>query len=793
TARKQTGSFYTPREIVNYMVDESLIAYLKNNVDDEPGLRKLFSYGDYDGENPFNEKETNILLKAIDNCKILDPACGSGAFPMGVLQKMIHILHKLDPNNSKWFKIVVENFPTYMQDEVRKKLAKENWNYVRKLGIIQQCIYGVDIQPIATQIAKLRFFISLLVDQKEKPGEENRGFEPLPNLDFKIVTANTLIPAPTSDEVTTGLFTGQVDTFFEEFDTLTGLFFSKSDPQEKKELKNKITRIIKKKCEQKIKEIESKYEHTDEKASKALKEKYKKFIEEKEREVKLWKSYPNLFKYASVEFFEPKYFFPKLNKGFNILIGNPPYLSISKCPDKELLSSLDYKTYEATGDMYSLFYERGSYLMPKNGVLCYITSRQWINANYGASTRKFFAEMTNPMKLIDFGKAKIFESATVFVNIMIYSNDFNQNQLKACLIKEDFDIYNGTLYDYFTDHNISLTNLNEKVWKITEIQIDNITQKIESIGTPLLKWDSIGFYRGITSGLNVAFHINEDRKNELVLEDPRNKEIIKPLLRGKDIKRYNYTFENWYIINTHNGIKELHIKPINARKDYPSIFKHLEKYKNDLQDRDDQGVHWSNLRNCAFLGEFEKEKIVWLEISDKANYAFDINSMYLTNSAYFMSGKYLKYILSVLNSKLSDFYFNQITAKIAGGRKRYTKQYVEQIPIKIIQKEEQEPFNKIVDIILFTKSKAHDTTFFESLIDAMVYELYFPEEIKVADSEIIKHIVDLPELKENWSDKKKIEVIDSVYKELSDPSHPVSIAMAKMQEIEEVKIIEGRV
>jgi hypothetical protein len=297
TARKQTGSFYTPREIVNYMVDESLIAYLKNHVDDETRLRNLFSYEGYDGDNPFNKKETDTLLKAIDNCKILDPACGSGAFPMGVLQKMIHILHKLDPDNAKWFEMVISNFPAYMQPEVRKKLEKENWNYVRKLGIIQQCIYGVDIQPVATQIAKLRFFISLLVDQKEKSGEDNRGYEPLPNLDFKIVTANTLIPAPTSDEETTGLFAGQSDPFFEEFDKLTGLFFNTSNPEDKKELKNQIIRIIKKKCDQKIKVIESKYEHSDEKASKALKEKYRKFIEEKEREIKLWKSYPNLFKY----------------------------------------------------------------------------------------------------------------------------------------------------------------------------------------------------------------------------------------------------------------------------------------------------------------------------------------------------------------------------------------------------------------------------------------------------------------------------------------------------------------
>jgi hypothetical protein len=410
------------------MVDESLIAYFKNHVDDEPRLRKLFSYEERDCENPFNKAESKILLKAIDNCKILDPACGSGAFPMGVLQKMIHILHKLDPDNSQWFEMVISNFPAYMQPEVRKKLEKENWNYIRKLGIIQQCIYGVDIQPIATQIAKLRFFISLLVDQREKPGEDNRGYEPLPNLDFKIVTANTLIPAPASDEVTTGLFAGQADPFFDEFDKLTGLYFSKSDPVDKKDLKNQITRIIRKKCDQKIKEIESKYEHTDEKASKALKEKHRKFIEEKEREVKLWKSYPNLFKYESVGFFEPRYFFPKAKDGFDVIIGNPPYVEAKKLKDISQILRLYYSTYSGTADLYVYFYEKAIKCLRENGTLVFITSNKFIKTSYGENLRRYFTGFTIN-GIIDFTYVHVFEALVASCVFSITAKNPNSNNI----------------------------------------------------------------------------------------------------------------------------------------------------------------------------------------------------------------------------------------------------------------------------------------------------------------------------------------------------------------------------
>ena len=246
------------------------------------------------------------------------------------------------------------------------------------------------------------------------------------------------------------------------------------------------------------------------------------------------------------------------------------------------------------------------------------------------------------------------------------------------------------------------------------------------------------------------------------------------------------------MLNTHNGIREIALEPINVKRDYPSIYNYLNQWKEELVARQDKGEHWTNLRNCAFLDEFEKQKIVWIEISDRANYALDTKGFYLTNSAYFLSGENLKYLVSVLNSSVSDYYFFQITAKIAGGRKRYTKQYVEQIPIPLITKQEQLPYEQLVDYVILAKSKADDIVFkfFESLLDAIVFELYFPEEIKSAGKEILKHLGDLKPITDEMSEEKKLAIIQSEFERLYDPNHPVRFAIETLDSVEEVRIIK---
>ena len=702
----------------------------------EERLRQLFSFEESTESNPFDPDETKALIMAIDDCKILDPACGSGAFPMGALQKMTHILHKLDPENKIWFDMVISNLPAYMQAEARKKLEKENWNYVRKLGIIQQCLYGVDIQPIAIQISKLRFFISLLVDQQPKPGEPNMGYEPLPNLDFKLVAANTLIGAPENDA--TKVYAKGAP---ERFETLSNEYFSAVSERKteiKEELKKTIRRIVEanqRVIGQWMEKIRKEYNS----ASTAKRKQNQQKLDEFQQDLDRWSTFTNLYKNESVAFFETKYFFPQVKEGFDVVIGNPPYIAFQRMDSKakDALQKQRFKTFENTGDIYALFYEKGIDLLKENGLLVYITSRQWMQASYGKSLRKYLSTEVNPIQLIDFGQVRIFEGATVFVNTLLLSKKESNKSMYACLIPQDYNLDSGSLCSYFLKNKLKIADLGERTWAVSNENA--INSKIEKVGFLLREWENIGFFRGITSGLNDVFYVDENTRKQFINHDQSSDFILKPLLRGKDIKRYHYDYKDWYIINTHNGLRENGLPRIDVVNDYPVIYEYLKQWQPELEKRLDQGDHWTNLRNCAFLLEFEKPKIVWIEISDRANYAYDDKGMYLTNSAYFLTSKSedvsLKYLLAILNSKVSDFYFSQKTARIAGGRMRYTKQYVEQVPIPKIEMNQQMPFITLVDQILTTRqSNPHaDTTALENRIDELVFKLYglTYEEVKV--------------------------------------------------------------
>ncbi len=908
TARKQTGSFYTPREVVSFMVDESLLIYLKNclldafpekiiNVktqfvlfgdhnsdpqqysnktvnnrwvgkesDLENKLRELFQ--EFSSDNPFNPYETDILLTAIDNCKILDPACGSGAFPMGVLQRMVAVLQKLDPANKEWRKLQkekairdVETVLSISDREERQqqllsieKVFSENASdYGRKLFLIKNCIYGVDIQPIAVQISKLRFFISLVCDQSTDTLEQKLNIRPLPNLETKFVCADTLIGLNKMEGM--DLHDPEISKLIRELRNTRFEHFSVTRKDKKRDIREKdkiirrnIATLIKanyRSWEDDLKdrlshlelslstghssisrkwvqEQEGRIENIFGAEAKILKDdvsaydnsKLKTYLVMKQKEIDNLKSLLEMPKQrfdemiadfniydqvSTAKWFDPEWMFGVLG-GFNIIIGNPPYIAIQRINTsiKNNVTSQNYSTFENTGDIYALFYERGIQLLCKGGLLAYITSRQWMQAAYGKSLRKFLSTQCNPIQLIDFGQVKIFEGATVFVNIIIIENNLNKNTLLACLLPVDYNLEHNDLKTFFSQNSQLITNITETNWVISNLS--ELNRQILKKGKQLFKFlelKELEFSRGITSGLNEAFHIDSQIKQYLIEQDPNNINIIEPLLRGKDIKRYAYDFQNIFIINTHNGVREFNILPINVKKDYPTIYKYLSGWKRELKERQDQGNHWSNLRNCAFLLEFSKPKIVWIEISDRANFAYDDKGMFLTNSAYFITSNSktlnLKYLLAVLNSKISDFYFSQITARIAGGRMRYTKQYVEQIPIPVIDIERQIPFITVVDYILCLKSVELSNSidksmslFFEKVLDLAVFELFFMEEMRKAGYSIFKYIEKFPDMKSNVS----LDAIRLVYNDINNQNHPIRNAVSLLKNHEPFKTIE---
>jgi hypothetical protein len=423
TARKQTGSFYTPREIVNYMVDESLIAYFKGKTDiEEEKIRTLFQYTDEDHN--LTSSQVEELVNALYECKILDPACGSGAFPMGILQKLVHILQKADPDNKNWEKVQKEKAEIELQRalDIEDKKDRENRlmeisnafdvtkntpDYARKLYLIENCIYGVDIQPIATQISKLRFFISLVVDQKNNTSDENFGIIPLPNLETKFVTANTLIGINRP--------TGQL---------------SLSNTDEIKKLQEELRVCRHKIFSAKTKKTKQKYRQLDKEKRLAIANELKENGWNNTDADKLasWDPYNQN---ASSPFFDPEWMFGLQRKNgglnsaeegyFDVVIANPPYVVMP--------SNNPYWTYKTFSslELYAYFFEKGITLLTKDGVISYITASLYLKGMKFVNLRTFIETYTKPISLKLVGD-DVFENVKMPTAIFIAVNDANENE-----------------------------------------------------------------------------------------------------------------------------------------------------------------------------------------------------------------------------------------------------------------------------------------------------------------------------------------------------------------------------
>jgi hypothetical protein len=456
------------------------------------------------------------------------------------------------------------------------------------------------------------------------------------------------------------------------------------------------------------------------------------------REIKDNKIYENAFEW--------RFEFPEVLDdngdyvGFDVVIGNPPYVGLqSMSTDSHALSKLGYSTYNKTGDLYVLFCEKGNHIIKQNGNLSFIIPNKWMSAGYGKNLRNFLLENTNPTKIIDFQKVFVFDEAVVFVCILEFKKECFKDQLRAVTIKNKGQLLN--FETVFNEDSIKLNNLDNSGWDIADASSSLINEKMERIGTPLKNWEGIGFFRGLTTGYNSAFVIDKKESENIIQHEPQSQKLIKHLLRGRNIKRFKYEYDNIHMlfIPWHFPLQDdisitnsSEIAEIKFQEEYPIAYKHLLKYEKELRNRNkaETGIRyeWYALQRygASYSHLFEEDKIIWMEISDKANYAYDENRMYLTNSAYFITGHSLQYLLAILNSKLCDFYFFQKTAKIAGGRKRYTKQYVEQNPIPILSQEEQKPFIHWVEKILESKKEnpAADTSSLEAEIDQLVYRLY---------------------------------------------------------------------
>lgn len=568
TARNQSGSFYTPREIVGYMVDESLIAYLG----DTPFHRSLFAQNfKYE---PERTSEYNEIARKLKSVKVIDPACGSGAFPMGMLNRMIDILQRIEPDEN---------------------------TYAQKLTIIENCLYGSDIQSIAVQITKLRFFISLICDCEKDPSKPNFGIPTLPNLETKFVAANSLIGKKRN--VQSNLFENpEIKPTKEALTEIRHEHFMAKSAVTKRRLREQDQNL-----REKLASLLA--ENND-------------FAPEDAKQLASWNPYDQN---TVSRFFDPEWMFGLSDNPFDIVIGNPPYIQLQNNSGELAILYADcgYKTYARTGDIYCLFYERGWQLLKDGGHLCYITSNKWMRAGYGEKTRDFLSHNTDPQLLIDFAGVKIFESATVDTNILLFSKNKNQHKtLCAVTNKQNKDSVRN-LSVFVQQEGVDCDFSSSESWVILSPIEQSIKRKIEAVGTPLKDWD-IQINYGIKTGFNDAFIISTEKRNEILAncqtedEYTRTDELIRPILRGRDIKRYGYNWADLWLIATfpsrHYDIEA-----------FPSVKKHLLSYGKERLEQTGK----TYAVNGEKIKARKKTNNKWFETQDSISYWVELIQLFL--------------------------------------------------------------------------------------------------------------------------------------------------------------------
>lgn len=722
TARKQTGSYYTPREIVDYMVDESLVASLAqhcppadNDIDFwKERLNYLLDYEDAfdDASELFGEDEKEDLVRAIAGIKLIDPAVGSGAFPMGALHKLTLALRRLDPDNQRWESLQKElsgkrataAFDTRDQAERNAELEEisatfekyRDSDFGRKLYLIQNSIYGVDIQPIACQIARLRFFISLAIEQE--PGGEitdNYGIKPLPNLETRFVAANTLLRLDTSG-MQMNLTTPEVTQLQEELNANRERHFHATTRQKKKvcrdhdrELRDKLATAL-----QKVVGLP---------AADAA-------------NISGWDPYDQN---AQAEWFDAGYMFG-VTEGFDLVIGNPPYIQLSKDGGKlrKLYEDAGYATFASTGDIYLLFFEKGCRMLESDrGYLSYITSNSWLKAEYGKPLRRYLSERHTPLRLLEMGK-DIFENAIVDTSILMVRS----GKSSACGLAVDMDRLSDKHFPPEKSVWGQLRVDGEKHWIALSPTERKIIDKIEAAGPSLKEWD-ISIKYGIKTGYNPAFVINREIREAIIAENPKAKEILKRVMRGKDIQRYQARWADHWLIDTHNGYGC--VPPVDVN-DYRSVKRHLDKFYSRLVRRKDQGVTPYNLRDCAYHEEFTKPKLFWRRVASEGMVAYVQDEYQCVNAVYMLRGDSLKYLCAVLNSKLVGWYMRRSLPTSGTGTFHWEKVHVERLPVPKLPVSDQNQFNNLVERILAAKGADPDADIveLERKIDWLVYELY---------------------------------------------------------------------
>lgn len=708
--RKSKGAFYTPREIVHYMCRESLIRHLDGALNSRGGyerlgvpqtelfgprdlakpdgrmelmaasgpvpvpvsdIRLLVCRGEFGVEHDLKVDEKGRETKAyswklpesiranaeridlaLADIKICDPAIGSGAFPVGMLHEIVRAR---------------ETLTTYLPDD------PERTAYHFKRHAIQESIYGVDIDCGAVDIAKLRLWLSLVVDE-----DDFLSIKPLPNLDYKIVCGNTLFG------VERNLLN---DHLFEELETLKERFFQEINPRQKKEEKTRIERLIR--------QLTDNDERFD-------------------------------FEIYFSEVFHEK-------GGFDVVIANPPYVRQESIKAfKPQLKQSFGNFYCGTADLYTYFYKRGLEILKPVGHLCFIAPNKFMRAGYGEKTRALLAGDATPEIVIDFGDLPIFD-ATTYPSILLIE-------------KAKPEEYAKTLVATFTDpsqlerldetlaavgFSMPIAALKPEGWTLERSDVLALMEKLRKAGKPLGEYAEGRFYRGVLTGLNEAFVIDEATRKQLIGEDPKSADLIKPWLRGRDIRKWKAEWAGLYLITIASSANqdwpwskeraEAKARSLFA-KAYPAIHRHLSLREDKLRIRDDQGKFWWELRACVYWEEFERPKLVYQEIATFQSFGYAEDGLVCNNKCFLIPEKN-DFLLGLLNCKATWWFLGNLTSGLVGGARAMQMPYMKQLPIPSTTAAQKAPITERVRKILADPDSLAVPRL-ESEIDDLIYKLY---------------------------------------------------------------------
>jgi hypothetical protein len=668
--RKKKGAFYTPRDIVHYMCQQSLIDHLDTalNVRDlslrppEPQQQDAFGGSspqqgvlageDYNPEVERNhleallrdginwiEHDTRVLngdsskggkydgtyrapdsirehAQTIDailaNVKVCDPAVGSGAFPVGMMQEIVQARRVLN---------------TYLDDGVDRSA------YALKRHAIQETIHGVDIEPSAIDIAQLRLWLSLVVDE-----EDFEHIKPLPNLRYKIVQGDAL------QRMERHVFNNEKE---DRLHQLMNAYVNTAYPSEKERLQEQIDVLLD-----------------------AL-------LDEDEFDFQLY--FGTVFKEKG---------------GFDIVIGNPPYV---RAGAQTTLQKEDFKrhfeTYSGTADLYVYFIERGIQLLRKRGVFCYIVSNKWMRASYGKMLRSWLTKR-DIVELIDFRDTPVFPGTAVYPCILRMHNGQSSNSFRASEIESLSYRKNSTLATKVAQdsYRVERKSLSDEGWALVNSDTQQLLDAISATGMRLLEYISGEIYYGVKTGLNKAFVITQGRRSEIIKADPESASLIHPFLSGKNVSRYEPASSNEYVIAVPSGWTDAHSgndrdKWAWFEDQFPGVADHLSDYEEAARKRYDQGDYWWELRSCSYYEKFEATKILFPDLSRRGDFSIDDEGYYAANTIY-MIPEAGKYLLGLLNSKLMTFYYANHFSVYRGGYLRFFTQYVERLPIRTINEDD---------------------------------------------------------------------------------------------------------